>query len=120
MSNGTAAFSDTKTLNLPKNSSEIIFNIKSDITLEQTTNETSSLSFLSKHIDKANNMLNAGEYDAAYTELEAAANRFISYRNDIHKTFNNSISHLSTLGSRATPPHPITTPLIKLRRKLKY
>ena len=70
------------------------------------------------HISRAEDLMNRGDYNAAYKELEAAANRFLTYKAKINDTFNQSIACLTTLGSRATAPHPKALPLTRLRREL--
>lgn len=86
--------------------------------LVHRNNSLTAMSTLTAHIDAAENMMEAGQYEAAYDELEAATERFIRYKDKIQRSFDNSISTLSTLGCRATPPHPVALPLVKLRRKL--
>lgn len=72
---------------------------------------------LTSHINKAESMIDAGEYEAAYEELKAAMERFVGYKNKIQGSFDRSISKLSSLGSAASPPHPVALPLVKLRQK---
>lgn len=76
-------------------------------------------SYISEHIDNATTFMASGEYQAAYDELEAAAERFLGYQTQIKSSFERSISHLSTMGCHASPPHAISLPLINLRRKLE-
>jgi hypothetical protein len=75
-------------------------------------------SHLTDHMQAAERLMKAGEYDAAYHELEAAAESFINYKAEVNRAIDASIAHLLTLGCRTTPPHPIALPLIKLRRRL--
>jgi hypothetical protein len=72
----------------------------------------------SDHIDAARLHMDRGEYEAAYAELDAATQRFVSYREKLSGSVDASIAHLTTLGCRATPPHPVALPLVKLRRRL--
>lgn len=81
-------------------------------------NRVNTMSQLTAHIEAADSMMEAGRYEAAYDELEAATKRFVGYKEKIQRSFDNSISTLSTVGCRATPPHPVALPLVKLRRKL--
>ncbi|NNC37955.1 MAG: hypothetical protein HKO02_10895 [Hyphomonadaceae bacterium] len=75
-------------------------------------------SVLSAHIEAAEQLMVAGDYDAAYAELEAAAERFMDYKSKIIGSFNSSIARLTTLGTRATAPHPKALQLTRLRRDL--
>lgn len=78
----------------------------------------STMSKITAHIHAAESMMEAGHYQAAYDELEAATERFVGYKDKIHRSFEASISKLSTIGGRAAPPHPVALPLVKLRQKL--
>lgn len=78
----------------------------------------SSASVLTTHMDTAEALLSSGDYDGAFTELQAAAELFMSYKDRIDRSFNNSIAQLSTLGCRATPPHPKALPLVKLHHQI--
>lgn len=71
---------------------------------------------LTAHIKAAETLMDSGEYEAAYGELEAAAVHFAEYRDALDASFETSINRLANYGCRATPPHPVALPLIKLRR----
>jgi len=73
---------------------------------------------IKSHIDHAEVLFDAGKFEAAYEELEAATERFLTDRESINQTLDQSIAYLTTLGCRATPPHPVAIPLIRLRRKI--
>lgn len=77
-----------------------------------------SSSVLTTHMDAAEALLTSGDYDGAFTELQTAAELFMSYRDRIDRSFNNSIAQLSTLGCRATPHHPKALPLVKLHHQI--
>ena len=73
---------------------------------------------VTEHIEAADILMQSAQYDAAYDEIEAATNMFVTYKSQINDCLDDHISRLSTLGCRATPPHPVTLPLVRLRRKL--
>ena len=75
-------------------------------------------SVLADHMDTADALMTSGDYDGAFTELQAAAELFMSYRQRINSAFNKSIAQLSTLGCYATPPHPKALPLVKLHQQI--
>lgn len=77
-----------------------------------------TVSHLSAHINAAQSAMNDGDYSAAYSELEAAAERFVEYRGSINETFNQCISSLSTLSCRAAAPHPVALDLVRLRQQI--
>jgi len=76
-------------------------------------------SALATHIGAAEDLLNGGDYDAAFSELQSAAKRFLAYKEEINQSFNRSIAHLTTPGGQGTPPHPTALPLIRLRRQIR-
>lgn len=76
------------------------------------------VSHLSAHIDAAHTAMNDGDYGTAYSELEAAAERFVEYRGNINETFNQCISRLSSVSCRAAAPHPVALDLVRLRQQI--
>ena len=75
-------------------------------------------SVMSDHLMTATRLMDAGEIDAACEQMEAAASRLMSYRETIDVSLQDSITRLTTLGCRATPPHPKALALIRLRQKI--
>ncbi len=73
---------------------------------------------LTAHLKTVEYLMDIGEYEGAYAELEAAAARYEVYKAHIKASFDNTISELTTLGCQASPPHPKSVPLIKLRQKI--
>ena len=77
-----------------------------------------TISYIAAHIDAAETLMAGKNYDAAFRELEAAADRFMIYKHSIKNTLDASIAHLSTIGCSATPPHPKALPMVKLRQHI--
>ena len=77
-----------------------------------------TVSHLTRHIETADALIAAGEYDGAYAELEAAAERFMTYKDRINSSFDSSIAQLSTPECRTKPPHPKVLPLVRLRQRI--
>lgn len=75
-------------------------------------------SHLAAHLDAAESLIGAGHYDDACKELEAAADRLLQYKERVNDSLDNSIAHLSTLGSQVAAPHPAALQLVRLKRKL--
>lgn len=73
---------------------------------------------LSAHLKAAQTAMNDGEYSVAYSELEAAAERFVEYKGNINSTFNQCISSLSSISCRAAAPHPVALDLVRLRQQI--
>jgi len=79
---------------------------------------TEDQSPLLDHIKLAEGHMQKQDIDAACEELIAAAKRFMSYKEMMTASMDETISKLSTIGCEATPPHPNTLNLIRLRDKL--
>jgi hypothetical protein len=77
-----------------------------------------NISLVTAHLESAEAHMHAELYESAYDELEAAANIHMANKMKLNHSLNNYIAHLTTLGCRATPPHPVALPLVRLRRKL--
>ena len=73
---------------------------------------------LTAHIEAAHTFADAGHYDRAYTELEAAAARYMRYHTIIRQSLEGTISRLASEASAAAPPHPVALPLVRLHSKL--
>ncbi len=75
-------------------------------------------SHIERHIGNAETYLNERNIEAAIEELTVAVKRFNEDHNLVHKTMNDAIARLTTMGGRAMPPHPKALSLIKLRMTL--
>jgi hypothetical protein len=73
---------------------------------------------LSSQIQIAQDLVQQGDYESAYDAFEAAAQTFCDDRKTITASVDTFVSHLTTIGGRAMPPHPIALHLTRLRRKL--
>lgn len=76
---------------------------------------TEDKSPLLAHIKLAEGHMKSQDIDAACEELIHAAKRFMSYKEMVTASIDETISQLSTIGCEATPPHPNALNLIRLR-----
>lgn len=67
------------------------------------------------HIKNFDDALDREEYDVAAAELNAAADIYSAFQSIVTHCFDDAISHLTTLGGPASPPHPLALPLIRKR-----
>ncbi len=70
------------------------------------------------HVSSAEAMMESGQYDQACDEIEAATKLFLQYKTEVYSLLDTSISHLSTLGCRASPLHPKALQLVRARQKI--
>jgi hypothetical protein len=75
-------------------------------------------SLVEAHLGNAQSHFNDDNIEGAVEELIAAAERLKIHNSLVHESMNRAISYLSTMGCRATPPHPKAISLVKLRKTL--
>ena len=82
------------------------------------TVEIPDVSRVETHLETAQLYFEQNNIDGAVDELAAAAERLKAHHNMVHASMNSAIAFLSTMGCRATPPHPKAISLVKIRKSL--
>ena len=77
---------------------------------------TGKSGFVTAHIEKANTCLDNGAFDDAYDALAKATERTLSNKQQVRAALDKAIAKLTTVGTRASHPHPKAIKLVRLRR----
>lgn len=91
---------------------------RSDTTDTGHQSKREQASPLQSHLENANNLLSENEYNAAVDEYKQAAQRYERYRDLMKISFEQAIHQLSSIGCRATPPHPKTIELVRIQNQI--
>lgn len=73
---------------------------------------------LSSQLERAIRLLDEREYDDAADQLVEATERIMTQKQSVKRTLDVAITRLTTLGSKASPPHPKALALVRLRNAL--